>query len=243
MLYMGARSPTLAAPLLCMVFSALGCDRDRDSDDESSSSGSADSGDPGPVCELASTVELADANAVAPNGRTGAEILAAIPESFQTTLHWSFSNNKVEVEVPGTSGQSSTLNLTFTLPPDPVFHFEEWVVAPTFDGNVAITCDDYVKTTLDVTAETQDGVLLLNLAAVEVKLGRDDPSIEHWAKPFVIATRPLTSPVVEFVEPVAQPADLEKEVAISFDDPEVKGDITVYATSSNEKYWIVVARW
>lgn len=183
-------------------------------------------------------VELADADAVAPNGRTGSEILAAIPESFQTTLHWDLSTSYVEVEVQDAFGQSSTLNLTFTLPPVPEFYFED----RTSTSGETI-CDDYVKTTLDVKAETQDGGLLLDLPAVEVRLGTDDPGTGYWAKPFVVATRPLTSPVVEFVSPIAQPADSEKDLALSFDNPEVTGGITVYATSSNETYQIVVARW
>jgi hypothetical protein len=186
-------------------------------------------------------VELADADTVAPNGRTGSEILAAIPKSFQTTLHWDLSTSYVEVKVQDAFGQSSTLNLTFKLPPAPTFYFEEWVVAPTSDGEVI--CDDYVKTTLDVTAETQDGALSLDLPAVEVRLGSDDPSVGYWAKPYVATTRSLMSPVVEFVAPVARVADSEKDVAISFDDPEVTGAITVYATSSTENYQIVVARW
>lgn len=188
-------------------------------------------------------VELADADVVAPNGRSGSEILAAIPESFQTTLHWDLSDSTVEVKVNGAFGQSSTLNLTFTLPPNPKFYFEEWVVVPTSDEGTEVICDDYVKTTLAVKAETQDGALSIDLPDVEVRLGTDDPSTGYWAKPFVLATRPLMSPMVEFVAPVAQPADSEKEVAISFENPGVKGDITVYATSSSERHWIVVARW
>ena len=221
----------------------MGCDRGSDSDAGSSAGDDADSGDPVATCELASTVELMDADVVAPNGRTGSEILAAIPESFQTTLHWDLSNSKVEVEVHDAVGQSSALNLTFTLPAAPKFYFEDRVVARTTDNDVAVVCDDYVKTTLDIKAETQDGALSFDLPAVEVKLGPDDPSIGYWAKPFVLATRPLTSPAVDFVAPVAQPADSEKEVAISFDGPAVTGDITVFATTSKETYRIVVARW
>jgi hypothetical protein len=239
--HMRTRYPVLPAMLLCIPPAALGCDRNGDGDAGDSSGDDANSGDPGPACEVASMIELADADVVAPNGRTGSEILAAIPESFQTTLHWDLSNSDVEVEVREASGQSSTLNLTFTLPPVPKFYFEDR--APTSDEGVAVICDDYVKTTLDVKAETADGALSLNLAAVEVKLGTDDPSTGYWAKPFVLATRPLMSPVVEFVTPVAQPADSEKHVAISFDDPGVTGAITVYATSSSKTYRIVVARW
>lgn len=188
-------------------------------------------------------VELADADVVAPNGRTGSEILAAIPESFQTTLNWDLSTSKVEVEVQDAVGQSSALNLTFTLPAAPKFYFEDRVESSASNDGVALICDDYVKTTLDVTAETQDGALVLDLPAVEVRLGPDEPGEGYWAKPFVVATRPLLSPVVEFVSPVAQVADSEKDVAISFDIPEVTGGITVYATTSSETHRIVVARW
>lgn len=243
--HMRTQHSKLAALFLCIPLSALGCDSNSnsDGDTEASSSGDGNSGDPVPACEIASTVELADADAVAPNGRTGSEILAAIPDSFQTTLHWDLSTSYVEVEVQDASGQSSTLNLTFTLPPAPKFYFEDRVVAPISDEGVAVICDDYVKTTLDVTAETQDGALSFDLPAVDVKLGPDDPSIGYWAKPFVLATRPLMSPVVEFVAPVARPADSEKHVAISFDDPGVTGAITAYATTSNQTYQIVMARW
>ncbi len=239
---MRALHSVLAALFLCLPLSALGCVRGNDDDAEGSSSVDGDSGEPVALCELASTVELEDADTVAPNGRTGSEILAAIPESFQTTLHWDLLTSKVEVEVQGAAGQSSMLNLTFTLPPNPKFYFEDRVPVPT-SSNVDVFCDDYVKTTLDVTAETQDGALSLDLPAVEVRLGTNDPGSGYWAKPFVLATRPLMSPVVEFVSPVTQPADSEKEVVISFDNPEVTGGLTVYATSSNETYQIVVARW
>ncbi len=233
----------LTVLFLCIPLLALGCDREGDSDTGSSSGDDANSGAPVAACEIASTIELTDADAVAPNGRTGSEILAAIPESFQTTLHWNLSNSKVQVEVQEAVGQSSTLNLTFTLPPVPVFYFEDRVVVPTLDEGVAVKCDDYVKTALDVKAETQDGALSFDLPAVEVKLGPDDPGMGYWARPFVLTTQPLMSPVVEFVAPVAQPADSEKHVAISFDDPGITGAITVYATSSKETYRIVVARW
>jgi hypothetical protein len=236
---MRTQSPVLTALFLCIPLSTLGCN----SDDVGSSGDDADSGAPVVSCELASTVELADADVVAPNGRTGSEILAAIPDSFQTTLHWDLSNSKVEVEVPETVGQSSTLNLTFTLPPVPKYYFEDRVAAPALDEGAAVICDDYVKTTLAVKAETQDGALSFDLSTVEVRLGTDDPSVQYWTKPFIITTQPLMSPVVEFVAPVAQPADSEKDVAIGFHDPGVTGDVTVYATSSDETYRIVVARF
>ena len=101
--------------LWCIPLSALGCDGNGEG--EAGDSSSNDTTPDPATCEIASTTELADADAVAPNGRTGAEILAAIPESFQTTLNWDLSTSKVEVEVPGATGPSSTLNLTFTLPP------------------------------------------------------------------------------------------------------------------------------
>ena len=164
--------------------------------------------------------------------------MAAIPESFQTTLHWDLSTSYVEVEVQDASGQSSMLNLTFTVPPVSEFHFEDWT--STSDETI---CDDVVKTTLGVTAETQDGALSFDLPAVEVKLGPDHPETQYWAKPFVLTKRPLMSPVVEFVAPVSQPSDSEKDLAISFDDPGVTGAITAYATSSSETYQTVVARW
>ena len=224
--------------LVCVQLSAVGCDRD--SDVGESSSDDTDSGDPGPPCEVTSTVELMDADVVAPNGRAGSEILAAIPESFQATLNWNLSNSTVEVEVLDAVGQSSTLNLTFMLPPEPKFYFEKRVST---DESVDRTCDDYVKTVLDVTAETQDGALSFVLPAVEVNLGPDDPCVGYWAKPFVLTTQALMSPVVEFVPPVAQPADSEKNVAIRFDDPGVTGAITVYATNPSDTHRIVVARW
>jgi hypothetical protein len=240
---MRSRHPVVTALALCIPLAALGCDRNGDSDTGAASGDDADTGEPVAACEIASTVELADGDVIAPNGRTGAEILAAIPESFQTTLHWNLSNSSVEVEVRDAVGQSSTLNLTFTLPAAPKFHFEEWVETPTSDEGREVICDDYVKTTLGVKAETADGALSFDLPAVEVRLGTDDPSTGYWAKPFILHTRPLMSPVVQFVTPVAQPADSEKEIAISFDTPEVKGDITVYATTSTKRHRIVVARW
>ena len=238
---MRARYLTVTTLSLYVSLSASACDGGKNEDAEGPTSDDASSEDPGPPCEIVSTVVLADADTVAPNGRTGSEILAAIPESFQTTLQWSLSNSSVEVEVRDTVGQSSTLNLTFTLPEAPTFYFEDR--ESTADENTDRTCDDYVKTTLDVTADTQDGALSIALPAVEVKLGPDDPSTGYLAKAFVLTTQPLASPEVEFVTPVAQPADSEKDVAISFDAPRVTGAITAYATSSAKTHRIVVARW
>ena len=227
--------------LWCIPLSALGCDGNGEG--EAGDSSSNDTTPDPATCEIASTTELADADTVAPNGRTGAEILAAIPETFQTTLHWDLSTSKVEVEVQGASGQSSALELTFTLPPDPKFYFEDRVAPPGNGEGAEVICDDYVTTTLDITAQTQDGALLIELPAVNIKLGPDDLSTGYVAKPFILATRPLTSPVVQFVMPVEQQADSEKHVAVSFDNPEVTGAVTAYATSSSETYRIVVARW
>lgn len=233
--------PALAGLLLGVALAVLGCNTQSASED--SSDDDTSSGGPVAACEVTSVVELENADVVAPNGRTGAEILAAIPESFQTTLNWDLSNSTVEVDVDEALGQSSTLNLTFTLPPDPKFEYEDRTVVPGSDEGVEVICEDYVKTTLDVSAATRDGALSIKLLAVEVKLGPDDPGAGYWAKPFVLTTRALASPVVEFVAPVVQPADGEKDVAIRFDDPGVTGAITVYATTSSETHRIVVARW
>lgn len=219
----------------------FGCEDGSDGDESSEDTSSAE---PVARCELVSMVELAGADAEAPNGRAGSEILEAIPQSFQTTLHWDLSKSTVEVEVEGVSGQSSMLDLTFTLPASPAFSFEDWeAVYPDGGPAVELICDDYVRTTVDVTAETQDGALVLSMVDLVVRLGTDDPAAGTFAKPFILDTGPRASPTVIFTVPVSQPADGENTFALSFDDPDVTGAITAYATDADETYRMVVARW
>lgn len=195
-------------------------------------------------CELADTVPLADAEQIAANGRTGAELLAAIPEDVQSTLHWDLSNSRAEVEVAGAAGQSSALELAFAVPASPSFVFEDRVaVYPEGALGGELICDDYVRTTIDVSAQTMDGALSIEVAEVEVRLGPDHPDLGEFASPFVSKVAALASPDVTFVSPVSQPADDEKTVTLVFEGPKVTGAITVYASDGEDTHSIVVARW
>jgi hypothetical protein len=202
-----------------------------------------------PTCKVASRTELADENEVAPNGQTGAKILATVPEALHTSLHWDFSTlSGIEVEVPAAIGLSSVLDLSFSLPSEPRFFFEDWtVVYP--DGYVDVDvyheCVDLVTTTLDVNMVTEDGTISLNLTGLTVRLGPDDPDFDYVAKPFVTETVAMATPVVNFLKPEALAASTDKTIAMQFDfdGVSVNGAITVYAEGSAATYEHLVARW
>ncbi|PRQ03506.1 hypothetical protein ENSA5_15360 [Enhygromyxa salina] len=203
-----------------------------------------------PTCELASRTELADENVVAPNGQTGAKILATVPESLHTSLHWDFSSlvTGVEVEVPGSIGLSSVLDLSFSFPSEPRFYFEDWmVVYPDADnhGQVAYECLDMVTTTLDVNMVTEDGTISLNLTGLKVGLNPDDPETDYVAKPLIYQTVAMTTPVVNFLQPEALPASTDKTIVMEFDfdGVSVDGAIIVHAEGSSATYEHLVARW
>lgn len=205
------------AARLIVILSVLVAGCDRSDADESTGSGGTTTGShvEQPTCELVSKTELADENEVAPNGQTGARILAAIPESLHTSLNWDFSTTSsgVEVEVPGSIGLSSVLDLSFSLPSEPQFFFEDWtVVYPNgeIDQDIEVTCDDNVTTTLDVTESVA-----------------------------------MTTPEVNFVRPEAVPASTDKTISMEFDfdGMSVHGAIIVYAEGASATYEHLVARW
>jgi hypothetical protein len=228
----------------------VGCDHSS-ADESSGSGGTTTGGQPQvPTCELASRTELADENEVAPNGQTGAKILATVPESLHTTLNWDFStvSSGVEVEVPGSIGLSSVLDLTFSLPSEPRFYFEDWIVVePSGDYHVdvEVICEDSVTTTLDVNMVTEDGTISLNLTGLTVRLGPDDPDFDYVAKPLLYQTVAMTTPEVNFLKPEALPASTDKTIAMEFDfdGVSVEGAIIVYAEGSSATYEHLVARW
>ncbi|GEM_PF-6182330 len=234
-------SRILALSFLCVALTA--CDTNRD---DSSSDAADASTPPNPTCQLQSTVELDGPDTLAPNGRTGADLLSQIPDTFQTTLHWVLSTSQVEVEVVGASGPSSTLDLGFSLSADPKFYFDDWE-AVRASGEIVtavdVFCDDYIRTSIDITADTQDGALDLTMSGVDVRLGTDDPTSGAPLTPFVLDTQQRESPQIDFVTPVAQAADAEKTVAFSFDGAELTGSIMAYATASDDTHFIVVAKW
>lgn len=227
----------------------VGCDRPDDG--ESAGSGGTTAGDPLPLptCELVSKTPLADENEVAPNGQTGARILSAIPESLHTSLHWDYSSTSgIEVEVPGSIGISSVLDLTFSVPAEPQFFFEDWtVVYPDGDVHldVEVVCEDLVTTTLDVDMVTDDGTISLNLTGLRVRLGPDRPDYDDVAKPFLHQTLAMATPEVNFLKPETLPASEEKTITMEFDydGMSVEGDIRVYAKGSTATYEHWVARW
>lgn len=224
---------------------------DRAGADESSGSGHPTSGGPPPepTCELTSRTELTDENEVAPNGQTGAKILAAVPESLHTTLNWNFSEmyTGVEVEVPGSIGLSAVLDLSFIVPADPRFFFEDrTAVYPEGDGaDVEVVCEDYVTTELDVNMVTEDGTISLNLTGLTVRLGPDDPSRDFVAKPLLYETAAMATPEVNFLKPEALPAGIDKTITMEFDfdGMSVDGTIIIYAEGSSATYEHAVAKW
>lgn len=236
--------------ILSLPPSVAGCERPEAGDSSGSGGTTAGSNDPLPKCELASRTELADGNEVAPNGQTGAKILAAVPESLHTSLHWDFStlSSGIEVEVPGAIGLSAVLDLSFSFPSEPRFFFEDWtVVYPDGDVHldVEVICDDYVTTAVDVNMETEDGTISLNLTGLTVRLGPDRPDWDYVAKPLLYGTVAMTTPEVNFVRPEALPASTDKTISMEFDfdGVTVDGAIIVYAEGSTATYEHLVARW
>jgi hypothetical protein len=154
----------------------------------------------------------------------------------------------VEVEVPGSIGLSSVLDLSFSLPSEPRFFFEDWIVVePSGDVHVdvEVICDDYVTTVLDVTMATEDGTISLNLTGLTVRLGPDRPDWDYVAKPFVSETVAMATPAVNFLKPEALAASTDKTIAMEFDfdGVSVDGAIIVYAEGSSTTYEHLVARW
>jgi hypothetical protein len=199
-----------------------------------------------PTCVLASKIELADENEVAPNGQTGSKILAAVPESVQTSLHWDFATSGIEVEVPGSIGLSTGLDLSFSFPSEPKFFFEDRIVVdPSGDVvlDVEVICEDYVTTTLDVTVLTEDGTIALDLAGLTVRLGPDRPESDYVAKPSVYETAAMESLDVNFLQPESLAASRDKTLSMVFDGPSIEGALIVYAESSSATYEHLVARW
>ena len=236
--------------ILSFPLFAAGCDH-TGADESSDAGGTTSGGDvQRPTCELLSKTELADENEVAPNGQTGAKILAAVPESLHTSLNWDFSSavTGVEVEVPGSIGLSSVLDLSFSFPSEPRFFFEDWtVVYPSGDVNldVEVTCDDVVTTTLDVSMVTEDGTISLNLTGLTPRLGPDHPEKDYVAKPLIFETVAMTTPEVNFLKPESLPASTDKTISMEFDfdGVSVDGAIIVYAEGSSPTYEHLVARW
>lgn len=240
------------AARLIVILSVLVAGCDRSDTDESTGSGGTTAGGhvEQPTCKLVSKTELADENEVAPNGQTGARILAAIPESLHTSLNWDFSTTSsgIEVEVPGSIGLSSVLDLSFSLPSEPQFFFEDWkVVYPDgeVDQDIEVTCDDNVTTILDVTMVTEDGTISLNLDGLTVRLGPDRPNYDYVAKPLVYESVAMTTPEVNFLRPEAVPASTDKTISMEFDfdGMSVHGAIIVYAEGASATYEHLVARW
>ena len=213
-------------------------------------SGSSETTGTGPVgqkatCELTSRTEITDADELMANGQSGALLLAAVPDSLQTTLHWDLSTSGVEVEVPGSVGLSTPLDLSFTLPAAPQFFYEDWIVVyPPGDVlDVEVICDDYVTTSVDAILVTEDGTISTTLTGLTARLGPDDPQRGYVAKPLVYETVDMASPAVNFVSPEALPANPDKIIGFLFDGQVTQGSITIFADGSSETYRQQVARW
>jgi hypothetical protein len=234
--------------LLLLSLSVAGCDRSDEVDGDSAGSVGTTGGSNGdkPTCEIVSKIELADENEVAPNGQTGAQILAAVPESLHTSLHWDFSTSGIEVEVPGSIGLSTELDLSFSFPSEPRFFFEDrTVVDPSgpVDLDVEVICEDYVTTTLDVTVVTEDETILLDLTGLTVRLGPDRPETDYVAKPSVYETLAMVGPEVNFLKPEALTASTDKTISMVFDGLSIEGALIVYAEGPTATHEHLVARW
>lgn len=240
----------LSRLVLLFALSAAGCDRPA-TDDSSGTNGSADDGQvQKATCEVRTRTELADENEVAPNGQTGAKILAAVPPSLHTSLAWDFStlSSGIEVEVPGAIGLSAVLDLSFTFPAEPRHFFEDRIVVePSGDVDVDldVVCEDYVTTVVDVSMATEDGTIALVLSGLTVRLGPDRPETDYVARPFLRETLAMSTPEVNFLKPVARAASLDKTLSMQFDYDglSVSGDIIVYAETSSTTYEHLVAKW
>lgn len=230
-----------------------GCDRPGAGDSSESDDGKT-TGDPTTgggqkaTCELASKIELADENELAPNGQTGSQILAAMPESLETSLHWDFSTSTsdIEVEVPGSIGLSTGLGLSFSFPSEPKFFFEDRIVViPPGEAelDVEVICEDYVTTTVDVTLATEDGTIAVELTGLTVRLGPDRPETDYVAKPSVFETVAMESLKVNFLKPEALTAGRDKTISMAFDGQSSEGALIVYAEGSSTTYEHLVARW
>lgn len=193
-------------------------------------------------CELISTTPLADANEVAPNGRSGAEIIAVIPEDFETNLHWDFVNEsgEVEVEVVGATNPSTGLSLAFDVPAAPTFRFEDYEPTEETRRFHDVTCDDRVVTTIGLSMTTGDGAIDVSIPAVEVRLSDADSG---FPDPMVFGRTAMATPLVNFVTPVAQPADVDKRLSMVFDVAGVTGNLAAFTTAGESEYAIWVAEW
>lgn len=228
--------------------SVSACDNSRS--DESGATTSAATtntgGEDGPLespCKLVSLTELADEHEVAPNQRSGSEILAAVPESLHTALHWDFSTTGgIEVEVPGTVGLSTGFDVSFTFPAEPKFYFEDVAVADP-DSLVYMECYGTVMTTVDVHMESDDGTILLDLTDVPIRLGPHRPEDDHVAKPMTHQDVVIATLEVNFLKPEALVANPEKRISILFDGLSTRGSFVVYGEGSSRTYQHLVARW
>jgi hypothetical protein len=198
-----------------------------------------------PTCELMSTIELADPDEVAPNGKTGAQILAAIPPSLHSTLIWDLSSSYSTVEIPAVMSPDTDVDLTFTVPAQPRFYFEDReAVFPPGDihYDVAVICGDSVWTTIDMTMVTADGTIDLALTDVTVRLVGfpDDDEPTH---PYVWAKTPIPTLDVAFVQPEALPTNADKTIIIELDGQLNEGALIVEAEGSSKIYQRTIARW
>lgn len=151
-----------------------------------------------------------------------------------------------EVEVPGSIGLSTGLDLSFSFPSEPQFFFEDRkTVYPSGEivVDIAVICEDYVTTTVDVTLVTDDGTIALDLPGLTVRLGPDDPATDHVAKPWLYQTAEMESFEVSFLQPEALAASGDKTVSMVIDGQSIEGSLIVYAEGSSTSYEHLVARW
>lgn len=230
---------------LCMVI--VGCDRSGSEDPPPELGTAGGSGGNQQIsCELGTSTMLASPDEVAPNGQSGAALLAAIPDSLQTSLHWDLSTADIVVEVTGATGLSSEVSFGFSLPQEPQFSFEDWVaVDPSGEvqQDLDVTCEDVITTSVDVSVEAEDGTVSLQLMGLRVALGPDDPSTNFVAKPLMLQTLAMATPEVNFLQPEVLSADADKTISIVFDGQSTQGSFIVRAQGSGGEYEHSVAQW
>ncbi len=202
-----------------------------------------------PTCELMNTIVLADGNTLAPTGRTGNEMLARVPASFESTLAWDLATEDVEVVIEGVEGVGTPITTTFRIPADPVFIYEDWeLVEPELGPSeerpdIYVSCADSILTQIGATVATEDGTLAFEAASLRLHWIADEPGSSRPNNPTVVGDIELTHPLISFVRPEMLVADDTKELWFEFGPAGVEGALVAQASGSEGDHLKVVARW
>lgn len=205
----------------------VGCNQPRPSD-ESGSGNEDDSADtgitPDPGCD---SIEhpLSDADDPTPWGKTGADLLAEVPESVTTTLDWRLQQNGVEVEIPGRSGSSTGLELTFDVGAARFF----WSEGVDLDPDDGVTCFNSLALEFSVSLSTTDGTMTAEdqmLLMVVPEGSQDGPQVQASGE------LQVPTPELQFVAPENLPP-VRRQVRMTFQEGQlIEGFFTATAEGS-----------